>query len=275
MSQSHIHIYILSILKRKDFSRHSFRFINDLLLVLVLIFNKILCKCERKRIMKNIEYLLAKTEIPKYNKGEIRNILKDECDIQGTQKQLVRCMEEFSELIEAIITNNIYGKINHINLAEEMADCLFCLEVLGIMYGIEESDIDRRFHSIYTGDNILNNCILNLTTSSIKLSKCVREKPGYVLKVIGIITLIYETLDNLADFYKVDMDIVKDIFMLKIKRSDERNKRYWEMVRNNYDKDMSNEHNARTGLTREEACANMDDIEVVSSTEIIYGIGDF
>lgn len=196
--------------------------------------------------MKNIEYLLTKTEIPIYTREEYINILKAECDIHGKKEQLVRCMEEYSELIEVIIMNNIRGRIDYIDLAEEIADCQFCIEVIKILYDLKDSDISKNFKNIYQGENILNNCILNLAQSSINLSKCVREKDKAGIKIIGLINLINETIFNIIYYYKMDIKIIEKIFMLKIKRSDERNQKYWETMGTNTDQNKTDKLDSAT-----------------------------
>lgn len=176
--------------------------------------------------MKNIEYLLKKTEIPNYTYDEIINILKTECEVQGETKQLVRCMEEFSELIEVLVEYKIHGKMNYINLQEEIVDCLICIEVIKILFDIQDSDVNNYRCHMYTQINLVDNCILNLSSSSIIISKCIRNRDKYERNIISLINTINETIYNITSEFELETTVLNDIISLKIKRSNKRNKKY-------------------------------------------------
>ena len=59
----------------------------------------------------------------------------------GNGIQLVVCMEELSELTQAI-SKEIRGKDDRSNLVEEMADVLICIEILKQVFEITDEDID-------------------------------------------------------------------------------------------------------------------------------------
>ena len=71
-----------------------------------------------------------------------RKIISDSIQHYGVENQSTVCMEECSELIQAI-SKAKRGKINKENLKEEIADVLICIEMLKQMYAIPSSDIDR------------------------------------------------------------------------------------------------------------------------------------
>lgn len=54
----------------------------------------------------------------------------------GTVQQSIVCMEECSELIQAI-SKEMRGHTNKDHLAEEMADVLICIEMAAQIYGID------------------------------------------------------------------------------------------------------------------------------------------
>ena len=68
------------------------------------------------------------------------DILKNSIKTNGADNRTVVCMEEASELIQAI--SKFYrGKGNLDNLEEEMADVYICLELIKLMYNAKDSNI--------------------------------------------------------------------------------------------------------------------------------------
>lgn len=73
-------------------------------------------------------------------------------DKNGRDTELTTCMEECSELIQAISkciryeSNDQYVgtfKSNKDNLIEEMADVMICIQILQSAYGIEDKDLNN------------------------------------------------------------------------------------------------------------------------------------
>lgn len=214
--------------------------------------------------MKNIDYLLNRGSIPQYSEEEVYTILRTECELRGKNAQLVRCMEEFSELIEVIIASRIQGRIDYTHLLEEIADCRFCLEVIKILFEIKESEIDNCPDQRYESSRLLDNCVLNLTTSSIKISKCIRNKKNAELEIISIINLVNETIRNIEHFYRPSRQAINDIFNLKIKRSDERNQKML----------VEKESKTEISTNQNENATSQLEVEIVASDEIEYSIGN-
>lgn len=69
------------------------------------------------------------------------NIINKSIEYHGKLTQEVVCMEECSELIQAI-SKEIRGKSEIDHLTEEMADVLICINLLMQMYGISESELN-------------------------------------------------------------------------------------------------------------------------------------
>ena len=171
--------------------------------------------------MKDLEYLLATKEIPKYTEDDILAILTKECELNGKQHQITVAMEEFAELIEVICENEIKGKIDMIHLKEELVDCWICLTYLDIIFDINMLPAV----TYYTRENCLNNCILNLSNAITKLSKCIREKANAETKMISVVSSITETLFNIQRFHDIGCNDyeMRCIKMLKIERCVNRN----------------------------------------------------
>lgn len=70
-----------------------------------------------------------------------KEIVSRSLEAYGNGIQLVVCMEELSELTQAI-SKEIRGKDNRNNLVEEMADVLICIEILKQVFEITDEDID-------------------------------------------------------------------------------------------------------------------------------------
>jgi hypothetical protein len=171
--------------------------------------------------MKDLQYLLATKEIPSYSNDEIIDILTTEYNINGKNHQITVAMEEFAELIEVICENTIKGKVDMIHLKEELVDCWICMDFLSIIFDIKSlSPV-----TYYTRENCLNNCILNLSSSITKLSKCIREKSNAENKVISVVFTVIETLYNIQRYYELGCNDyeMKMIKMLKIERCQRRN----------------------------------------------------
>ena len=62
-------------------------------------------------------------------------------EFYGKEKQSIVCMEECSELIQAI-SKELRGKSDINHLVEEMADVLICIELLKKMYDIGDSELE-------------------------------------------------------------------------------------------------------------------------------------
>lgn len=82
------------------------------------------------------------------DKAERNAVWHESVERFGTRLQSVVCMEECSELIQAV-SKRLRGKPDpDDNLAEEMADVYICLGMLRDMYGVTderlESWIDRK-----------------------------------------------------------------------------------------------------------------------------------
>ena len=70
------------------------------------------------------------------------NVVKKSIEYYGADLQTVVCMEECSELIQAI-SKMKRGKDNRDNLIEEMADVMICIEILKQVYGISDNEIQN------------------------------------------------------------------------------------------------------------------------------------
>lgn len=70
-----------------------------------------------------------------------KEIVSRSLEAYGNGIQLVVCMEELSELTQAI-SKEIRGKDNRNNLVEEMADVLIGIEILKQVFEITDEDID-------------------------------------------------------------------------------------------------------------------------------------
>ena len=70
-----------------------------------------------------------------------KEIVARSLETYGNGMQLVVCMEELSELTQAI-SKEIRGRGDRSNLVEEMADVIICLEILKQVFEITDEDID-------------------------------------------------------------------------------------------------------------------------------------
>lgn len=70
-----------------------------------------------------------------------KEIVARSLETYGNGIQLVVCMEELSELTQAI-SKEIRGRGDRSNLVEEMADVIICLEILKQVFEITDEDID-------------------------------------------------------------------------------------------------------------------------------------
>lgn len=68
------------------------------------------------------------------------DVIKKSIEFYGTEIQSTVCMEECSELVQAI-SKELRGKSDTNHLAEEMADVLICITMLKQMYSISDEDI--------------------------------------------------------------------------------------------------------------------------------------
>ncbi len=71
-----------------------------------------------------------------------KNIISKSIEYYGEEIQSTVCMEECSELIQAI-SKMKRNKDNEENLTEEIADVLVCIETLKQLYSLENSDINN------------------------------------------------------------------------------------------------------------------------------------
>ena len=172
--------------------------------------------------MKNLDYLLTKTDIPSYNKEEITEIIRKENKILGPKMLMTLCMEEFAELIEVITDINLRGRIDYIHLIEEMADCEVSLYRIASILELNPVKYKQTFHS-HKEDTCIQNCTLLLSTSIIKLSKYIREKQNADLHLFTIINDIREALSNLAEYFEIDRKDLIKVINLKAQRIDQRN----------------------------------------------------
>ena len=70
-----------------------------------------------------------------------KEIVSRSLNTYGSGMQLVVCMEELSELTQAI-SKEIRGKDSRNNVIEEMADVLICIEIIKQVFEITDEDID-------------------------------------------------------------------------------------------------------------------------------------
>ena len=68
------------------------------------------------------------------------NVVKKSIEHYGDDLQTTVCMDECSELIQAI-SKMKRGKDNRDNLIEEMADVMICMDILKQVYGISDREI--------------------------------------------------------------------------------------------------------------------------------------
>lgn len=70
------------------------------------------------------------------------NIVDKSIEHYGSDLQTFVCMEECSELIQAI-SKMKRGKDNRDNLIEEMADVMICMDILKQVYGVSDNEIQN------------------------------------------------------------------------------------------------------------------------------------
>lgn len=70
------------------------------------------------------------------------NVVQNSIKHYGSDLQTTVCMEECSELIQAI-SKMKRGKGSRDNLIEEMADVMICMEILKQVYGISDNEIQN------------------------------------------------------------------------------------------------------------------------------------
>ena len=71
-----------------------------------------------------------------------KEIVSRSLDTYGNGMQLVVCMEELSELSQAI-SKEIRGIGDRSNLVEEMADVIICLEILKQIFAVTNVEIEE------------------------------------------------------------------------------------------------------------------------------------
>lgn len=79
------------------------------------------------------------------NSKKAYKIMKKAIKKYGVEKQLLVCMEELAELVQAISKMERYPDDEKYkeHLVEEMSDVLICLDYLALIYEIDESKIDE------------------------------------------------------------------------------------------------------------------------------------
>lgn len=79
------------------------------------------------------------------NSKKAYKIMKKAIKKYGVEKQLLICIEELSELIQAITKMERYpnDETRKNDLTEELTDVLICLDYLALIYEIEEAKIDE------------------------------------------------------------------------------------------------------------------------------------
>lgn len=77
------------------------------------------------------------------NKDQGRAVWRESIEKYGKETQSIVCMEECSELIQAV-SKRLRGKPDATdNLAEEMADVIICLYLLKEMYDITDEQLNE------------------------------------------------------------------------------------------------------------------------------------
>lgn len=69
-----------------------------------------------------------------------KKIIQESIRHYGKEKQSIVCMEECTELIQAI-SKELRGKSDKMHLSEEIADVMICIEILKQIYKIDDEDI--------------------------------------------------------------------------------------------------------------------------------------
>ena len=79
------------------------------------------------------------------NSKKAYKIMKKAIKKYGVEKQLLICIEELSELIQAITKMERYpnDETRKNDLTEELTDVLICLDYLALIYEIDEAKIDE------------------------------------------------------------------------------------------------------------------------------------
>lgn len=79
------------------------------------------------------------------NSKKAYKIMKKAIRKYGVEKQLLICIEELSELIQAITKMERYpnDETRKNDLTEELTDVLICLDYLALIYEIDEAKIDE------------------------------------------------------------------------------------------------------------------------------------
>lgn len=79
------------------------------------------------------------------NSKKAYKIMKKAIKKYGVEKQLLICIEELSELIQAITKMERYpnDETRKNDLMEELTDVLICLDYLALIYEIDEVKIDE------------------------------------------------------------------------------------------------------------------------------------
>lgn len=140
---------------------------------------------------------------------------------------LVVCMEEMSELIEALIEYNLnQNNQTLLHLMEEYADVTICLHELCYICDVQLEDLDlpilqSNYKFEKDRNDILTNIYKSLTLGIQTISKIIRRKADFS-HITTIIIKINQSLCDLIHMYDLNAEQIELIRMLKYRRLESR-----------------------------------------------------
>lgn len=171
----------------------------------------------------NIDELKSryKSDVPKYSKKQRQSIVDDAVEILGTEKMLVLCIEEISELID-VISSNMSSKVNYLHTVEEMADVQFSLMYMKNVCNIDDNDIKKPNKKKKPGKGKIFPIISSLCNGQMALSKYMRGKKDGYERVVEAYNEICEDIIILEKFFKIKEKDVEKVLNIKLQRTEER-----------------------------------------------------
>lgn len=172
--------------------------------------------------MENIEKEVQSVGNLKYTKKQKAELLANSIYTAGSSIILVMAMEEVSELIQ-VITSNQTSKTDYWHTLEEVVDVSIMYEYMKIIFEVGEKEIKKsKKRKSKKKDVLILEYINLLATVQQDMSKYIRRKNHSEQRCIEAMSLMKECIDFFISHYKLKKSDMQAVEFLKLQRLEER-----------------------------------------------------
>ena len=170
--------------------------------------------------MKNLKEAMKNIHKITYTQNDIDDNISRSILYSGNTHCLVITIEEIGELIN-VISENVVEKTDYLHTVEEITDVILSLEYCKQIAHIKDFELETEI-TISVKKHRMMTYIKILSETQQSITKFIRRATKSRQRLIQSMIKIYSIIDELIEFYSIDLIDIEKMKQLKINRMRDR-----------------------------------------------------